>query len=123
MAVKYGQYNIVKWLLHNNVHPNVEGANYACQTHRVDILILLMKYHILYDTQGANIAASNGNLDILKLYRIKVLPNKDGVNLAAKNSRFNVLRWLKIYGMAPDYVIKEKRRTHNRDHSDTLHRF
>ena len=65
---------------------------------------------LLPDEDGANKAAKEGRLDILKLLSSPkgmtsgrsvasldrpILPNVDGANLAARNNRLEVLEWMK----------------------------
>ncbi len=48
------------------------------------------------DQEGVNIAASNGQLEILKWMKEKnlLLPNEEGARLAFQNHKSEVVKWL-----------------------------
>ena len=52
---------------------------------------------------GANFAAENGHLDVLKwLFQRNILPDVKGANREAMNERLDILEWLEKRGILPD---------------------
>ena len=82
---------------------NTKGANLAATTGDFETLTLLAERNILPDVNGANYAASAGRRNILEwLAERNILPDVNGANYAARAGHRNILEWLAERNILPD---------------------
>ena len=65
----------------------------------------MVSYNIIFylNVEGANNAARNGHLEVLKwLAKHNIFPNVYGANCAARNGHLEVLKWLAEHNILPD---------------------
>jgi hypothetical protein len=95
-AVAAGREDELKWLLTHGVKPTFKGANWAARNGNIKIMKFLYdKLKILPDVTGANWAASEGHLEVIQwLDTHKIRPCIYGYRMAEKRGQTKVIEWL-----------------------------
>jgi hypothetical protein len=102
-AALYGYPEILKWVIENDIAPTATVADLAVKYKFYDLLRWLEQRNILPDEDGLNIAAGNGDLDLLKHYyeTHNILPTDYGADYALHEGHNEVVKWLATKEISP----------------------
>lgn len=104
MAVRAGHLNALKWMASREppILPTVIGIN-RCENLTILKWAAALKPPILPDISGANIAASNGRLEILNWLAELEPPGPfpDDIGIVLENGELGVLEWMLGRGIIP----------------------
>ena len=98
-TMRFSSLPVLLWLEQHGVDLNDWTANDAVYHNQLQLLQWLERNRgYLPDVLGANMAAGNGNLELLTwLYERDIRPNQDGAREAAGEGKLDVLKWMSTF--------------------------
>lgn len=104
-AIDFSYYDILAWLIESRKkYPNQELLNITAKNRQLNALIFLSRYNLYPDQDGANMAASSDQLDVVQWLaeNRNIYPDQRTINNLAINNKVRIITWLAQNSKFPD---------------------